>query len=290
MKKVACVLAVLAMCVASTAVAQETLQLRIVKSDGSNSHNVGTPGEPVAVVIQGRLNTTTSAGLALWGANLTSSDPAYDLCVETAFVSPGAPIDNFVKNLGLTNPAGYGGTCNGMGGLWQIGGGQNTIGNTGPTAYPVGPVASGVANGTSWTTLAADTIGAPDASGGNVVLALDTGFANTIDAGQAGPVYSVTAANVSIVDSLTFTAAVDPYACGAGLTPASPPCSEEDVDCNGIVNALDIAAVTSSANFGKTVGSGDPPAANRADVDRNTIVNVLDVAAVQSSACFGQTR
>lgn len=61
------------------------------------------------------------------------------------------------------------------------------------------------------------------------------------------------------------------------------PCA--DVDCNNIVNTLDIAIIASSANFGKPVGQAVNP---RADVDGNGIINTLDIAVAASSACFGR--
>lgn len=278
MRKLICGVAVLAMCVASSAFAQETLEVRIVDANGDAVVDVAA-NDMVDVRIEGRLNTTSSDGLALWGVNLTDAGTygTYDLCTETSIVE-GASMSQFVRNQGLTNPAGYGGTCNGMGGLWQIGGGQNTIGNTGPTAFPIGTVDIGVANGTGWTVLAQDTVTVPadfDA-GDTIVLTLDTCFANTIDAGQAGPVYAVSAANCTIAGSLTLQ-----FAGGCQSTAA---CPNTDVNCDNVTSGLDIAIITNSANFGLPVGSAANP---RADVNGDGTVSGLDVAAAQSSACFG---
>ena len=213
MKRMICIVAVLALC--APVLAQETLELRIVDEFDASSVD-GSSGGTFNIEIQGRLNTTSSEGLALWGVNLDTNGSTYvgyDLCAQLTDLAPLAYPDGsayFEKNRGLTNPDGFGGTCNGDGGLWQIGGGQNTIGNTGPTAYPFGPVVTGFCNGTSWTTLAEGSVTIPALSD-DLVLRLNTGFANTIDSPVTGPpVYDVSMANVSIVGDLTFTGGLPP--------------------------------------------------------------------------------
>ena len=62
-------------------------------------------------------------------------------------------------------------------------------------------------------------------------------------------------------------------------------CPNTDVNCDNVTNGLDIAAISSSANFGKTAAEAAEP---RADVTGDGTVNGLDVAAASSSACFGQ--
>ena len=63
-------------------------------------------------------------------------------------------------------------------------------------------------------------------------------------------------------------------------------CPEADVDGNGLVNGLDVAAISSSANFGKATAQAADPCT---DVTKDGQVNGLDIAAASSSACFGQT-
>ena len=224
MKRMICIVAVLALC--APVLAQETLELRVVVPPDLTSVDAGAGGT-FDVEIQGRLNTSTSEGLALWGVNITTSGSThvgFDLCTDmpTIFAPLAFPDGSayFEKNRGLTNPDGFGGTCDGAHGLWQIGGGQNTIGNTGPTAYPFGPIVTGFGNGTTYVTLAEGQVTIPALSD-NLVLTLDTGFANTIDLpAGAGPVYDVSLANVSIIGDLTFTppAGEPPYIVGQWKT------------------------------------------------------------------------
>ena len=141
MKKLLSIVAVMALCAAP--VMADTLELRIVSPAGDTEINVAGYPETVDVVIQGRLVTGDTDGLALFGVNLTATTGAVDLCDTTEFlVTAPAALSEFDRNEGLTNPpdmaaSGFSGTCDGANGLWQIGGGQNTIGNTGPTLYPL---------------------------------------------------------------------------------------------------------------------------------------------------------
>ena len=69
---------------------------------------------------------------------------------------------------------GYSGTpgeCEGSPCLWQLGGGQNTIGNEGPPAYPVGEVVFDVADD-AWTVLAEGTLTVPGDASGTIVLSV----------------------------------------------------------------------------------------------------------------------
>jgi hypothetical protein len=62
-------------------------------------------------------------------------------------------------------------------------------------------------------------------------------------------------------------------------------CPEADVDCNHIVNGLDLALIASSSNLGQLGDAAEEP---RADVDGNGTINGLDIAAAASSVCFGK--
>ncbi|HNO80175.1 MAG TPA: dockerin type I domain-containing protein [Phycisphaerae bacterium] len=206
----------------------DTLELRVV-GDGDAASVAG--GGVVNVYIQGRIQGATDDGLALWGANLSDAGAGSFDVTGAVLDSPGGDIDQFKKNLGLTNPAGYGGTAIG-GNLIQIGGGQNTIGNAGPTLFPVGTVATDVANGSAWVDLATGSIDT-SAAAQDIVLTLDTGFANTL-AANTGPVFPVNAATVSIVGDLTITI-------GGGGT---------DLDFTGV-------ASTGNHNANGSFGGGD---------------------------------
>ncbi len=175
----------------------DTLELRVV-GDGDASTVAG--GGVVNVFIQGRIQNPTDFGLALWGVNLSDTGGSGFDVSGAVLDSPGGDIGQFKKNLGLTNPSGYGGTPI-AGNMIQIGGGQNTIGNSGPTLFPVGTVATNVANGAAWVDLAVGTIDTTSAVG-FLELTLDTGFASTL-ATDTGPVFAVNPADVVINGSLT---------------------------------------------------------------------------------------
>ncbi|MCP4594353.1 MAG: hypothetical protein GY842_26790 [bacterium] len=85
-----------------------------------------------------------------------------------------------------------------------------------------------------------------------------------------------------------LTGIVRLYDCPPPLIP-NITCPDSDVNCDGNVNALDIAIVVSGLNWFKPVN--DPPqvgdASNpRADVDRLGSVNALDIAPIVSGLCW----
>jgi len=164
-----------------------TLTLRI--KSGTVSEVFVYPGTAVPISITGVLSGEATDGLALWGVDVTRSAGAL------ALNAPAGIMQGFKKNWGLTNPAGYGGTASGLT-LLQVGGGQNTINYHGTTpAYPTGTVVEGVAAAEeALATGSLNTTGL--AYGTDVTVTLANGFANTLNAGQAGPVYAVSPAAV----------------------------------------------------------------------------------------------
>ena len=286
MKKVLGIAAIAAMFVASSAMAA-TLELRVV-TDGDSATATVTAGDMVNVFVQARLDgggAATSDGLALWGSNIKDlgADPV-DLCDTSAFlVTSTAAMGNFdrvdtlgnITNFGLTNPSaspnlsGYSGTCDSSGGLWQLGGGQNTIGNTpGGAPYPIGTVDTGIANG-GWITVAEGMIATPGEQVDDLVLTLDTAFANTINTGQAGVPYSVTevaSGDIDVSGALTISF-------GGTL------CVDADVNCDGNVDGLDIAAVKAPGTWLQPI----PGALNeRGDANGDGNVDGLDIAFVKA--------
>jgi len=276
MKKLVAVAAVLCLCVPSIA---QTLQVRVVGASNATSVNAAY-NSSVPVFIQAQLGGTATDGLALIGLNLKATETgtiaAYDLCNQTQFlvIAPTSPVNikgSFDRNGGLTNPpggpvSGFSGTCDGATGLWQIGGGQNTIGNTGtPVNYPSGPVLEGVGNG-GYVTIASGTLAAPASGNGTIVLTPDTIFANVLDAGQSGPVYDVSevaVANITVTGSLTIT------------IPGGINCVNADVNCDGNVNGGDILAV-------RAPGTWNTASTGRADVNNDGNVNGGDILAVRA--------
>jgi hypothetical protein len=287
MKKLGYVCAVAALFCASSVMAA-TLQARVVTDGDSPTANV-TPGvdQVVNVYLQVQLDNggaPTSDGLSIIGMNLkasaTGGSPTLpDLCDTSAFLVLADPayanfdrraVGGGFSNFGLTNPSnspnisGFSGTCDGAGGLLQIGGGENTIGNTaGGAPYPLGAVDTGLGNG-GWSTVASGTVTVNISGADKVSLDLDTIFANTIDTGQnpANPPLAVTE-----VSSATAMGGLE---ISAGVT-----CAAADVNCDGNINALDIAAVVNPLNYQQV-----PPACDRTDITGDGNTNALDIAQI----------
>lgn len=217
MRKLSCLAAVAALSVATVAKA-DTVELRIVTDANASSANVANDAV-VNVFIQGRVVGGTTDGLALWGANVSPSGSlAFDLTDTSAFLleAPGS-MANFDRNLGLTNPpgpvpadlgvkTGYKGTASGVE-LLQVGGGQNTIGNTDPPAFPVGAVVDQVGNA-GFEDFAVGTLTAPSAGSGSIVIGCNTAFANLLSDFAGGSPFAVEAAtSVDCVGDLTINVA-----------------------------------------------------------------------------------
>jgi hypothetical protein len=260
-------------------------------------------GPSVPVFVQARLDNggaPTSSGLALigWNLDVTPAGGAADadLCDTGGFLVM-APVGMNMfdrknasgpgfNNLGLTNPSsspnlsGYSGTCDGVGGLLQLGGGQNSIGNTpGGAPYPIGDssgaagvqIVQGVGN-TNWVTIAEGDIDASSLSGAQSwTLAVNTVFANTINNGQSVAPYAVTEATQGAHASLVISAGVN--------------CHPSDVNCDGSANALDVAVITNAANWLLA-----NPACDRADAAGNGSANALDVAVVTNAGNWLQIK
>jgi hypothetical protein len=156
------------------------------------------PGSEYSFQITAELGAG-SDGLALIGVDLAADG------VTLAPLTPGASMSSFVRDDGLTNPAGYGGTESG-GALLQIGGGQNTIGySTDDPAYPnpsypIGDVVLGIGDEAS-VVIAEGTVTAPETPGAMFTLTISNAFANTIDEGQTEAPYAVSAVD----EPITYT-------------------------------------------------------------------------------------
>jgi hypothetical protein len=194
-----------------------TLTLAIEADEGGGSWVSSitvAPDATVDVRITGDLTTADgNKGLALFGVTLVSGGAApMNLSEDVGggvrrldLVRPlSADMQNFDRNLGLTNPpgptdTGYRGTPSGND-LLQVGGGQNTINNiTAP--YPTGPIALWVGHAGHTQTLAEFTLTAPS-DAGTYTIALDGGFANQLDT-ENQPT-SVTPATIDDDSTLTI--------------------------------------------------------------------------------------
>lgn len=199
---------------ASAMATPATLELRIVSTNGLSVVDVHSASALVDVVIQGRLTGGATGGLAMWMANVKSAGTAtVDLGNDDDFFvyAPEVIAAQFERGSGFTNPdwgdppmrSGYGGTAtDATDALWQLGGGQNTMGNTNGF-YPVGTVSMGVAN-SGWTDLAIGNVHFAGSLGESLVLSLDGAFAATIDTGETSAPYKTSPTRVEVVGSLTI--------------------------------------------------------------------------------------
>ena len=188
-----------------------------VKSGGVSAINVA-PSAVVNFTVEGVLGDDLNEGLALVGFDLhfTGGALAANTVVAPAgVVSCGNPMPAFVKNEGITNPAGYGGTLI-AGDLVQVGGGQNTIKNSvdNPACtpncapFPIGTPFLGVAQPAVCgnAVIATGSLTAPAAPGIYHLQVLN-GFANVIKDGEvlANAFLATEAAAVSVIANLQIT-------------------------------------------------------------------------------------
>ncbi|QDU69410.1 hypothetical protein [Engelhardtia mirabilis] len=171
-----------------------------ILSGGLDTLNV-SPGQQVSFDLVGELCDANNLGLAAFRIDLT-----FDGGDLAPLGDPGGqPLANFASPLGLSNPAGYGGTPIG-GDLIQIGGAQNTI-NQFFAPKPAGTVMTSVAHPGSALVLGSGTLTAPAVPGTYTVSVVEAG-ANVIAQTTSGvPFWEVEAAGVMVHD-LTLT--VDP--------------------------------------------------------------------------------
>lgn len=180
---------------ASSALATD-LNIAVRDLNGNSTITV-SPGATVQYRVSGQLTDTANEGLALIGFDLDFDGGP----LPQANTPTQNPMLNFVRNAGITNPDGYGGTII-NGDLIQIGGGQNTIKNfSGNADFPVGTVITGVAHANQEFVTGSFT--APMAAG-TYTLMIRNVFANVIKQGQTGnPFWATEAAGVGNVSNLT---------------------------------------------------------------------------------------
>ena len=173
-----------------------------VESAGLNTVTVA-PGEVVNYTIVGELSDALNGGLALWACDLAFTGG--DLSQGTA----GAGMGDFVRNAGINNPAGYGGTTTVAGRdgeLVQAGGGMNTILNfAGNADFPIGVVTELIAHPGSPEVLMTGSLTAP-AGLGEYTLTASNCFGNVIKDGETGvPFWATQPFGVGTVTNLTVT-------------------------------------------------------------------------------------
>jgi hypothetical protein len=190
---------ILAACAAAAmASAASATNLNIdIRSGGLSLVDV-SPGTSVAYTITGTLSDNTSLGLAMFSIDLTYTGGA----LSQAMAPNTNPMMNFAPPLGMSNPAGYGGTpVNGV--LRQLGGAQNTINNA-VAPVPTGTVITNVAQPGSPVVLAQGVVVAPDLAGTYTLTAQNL-FANVIRQGETGtPFWHVDACAAGTNGALTI--------------------------------------------------------------------------------------
>ena len=219
------------------------------------------PGAAVPYEVVGELGDGRSEGLALVLFDLSFSGGP----LGAADAPSTAPMESFASPLGLSNPAGFGGTPAG-GDLIQVGGGQNTIRNV-FAPQPSGSVVVGVAQPGAPEVLVTGTLTAP-AEPGTYVLSISNPIANVIRAGETGtPFWRVEAAGegvlspleVIVLDCGTSTYCVGaPNSAGAGARMASR--GSPSVAANDLVLAVSGAtpSVFGLFYYGSTALAGAP--------------------------------
>jgi len=211
-------------------------------------------------------------GLAAVGFDLSLglNGAPVDINTYTIAVTPGAGMAAFVKDIGLTNPAGYGGTAVGLK-LVQIGGAQDTINNAGSVAtFPTGPVVEQVGWAPVVLATVAITLNVDPDPDQNYTFTVDQVFGNVIQDDEVAPVYKVEALG-NDAGAVAATTVVY-HACRA------------DIDGDRNVGTLDTGAI--QGLFGCDVNDPDPGAnclCNFADIDGDGTVGTLDTGAAQAS-------
>lgn len=166
-----------------------------IESGGQNAVTV-SPGQVVTYNVVGELSDNLNEGLALFSIDLNM--PGVVLTPVNAPTSTG--MLNFALPLGLTNPAGFGGTQNGRA-ISQIGGMQNTLKNT-FAPVPTGTVITGIAANGAPETLFTGQVAMPTASGLYSLNAANV-LANVIRQGETGtPTWLADVANLGNATSL----------------------------------------------------------------------------------------
>lgn len=172
--------------------------LNLSVRSGGQGAIVVTPGATITYQVVGELTDSLSDGLAMFSFDLAYSAGA----MTPAAVPASTPLNHFAPPLGLSNPAGFGGTVVGQS-LVQVGGAQNTINNS-FAPVPTGAVLAGVAQPGQPIVLASGTVAAPYKVG-TFTLSASSVFANVLAPGQTGvPFWKVLPAAAGAIQNLTI--------------------------------------------------------------------------------------
>ncbi len=177
---------------------QNASDLNLTVRSGGSSSITARPGELINYEVLGELSDNLNLGLGLFIFDLEYDGGA----LAQASAPAVAPLTNFDRPAGITNPAGYGGSI-GPNGLVQVGGGQNTINST-FAPFPNGSVTTGVAGQGSPIVLVDGSLTAPTQFG-TYTLSVTNVIANAIRSGETGtPFWAVDPAPAGTVVNLTI--------------------------------------------------------------------------------------
>ena len=260
----------------AAAVAAASAQTVNVSLTSPQNGQTVSAGATINWTISFTVSAGDNAGLALLSADLVQAgtNPA-TLNIPAAGSVP-AGMTNFSRPAGISNPGeggattGYIGVQRGTAGarnLIQIGGGQNTFGQTAPVGSGVAQnatVVGGVGQGGS-TVLASGSFQAPGASG-NYSFSLQNVLANTLNSISAPPNFSpVSAATVNA------TAGTITFSVGSAFL-------DGDMNCDGFVTVGDIGgfvlALTNPTQYAIQFPSCN---VNNADINDDGFVTVGDI-------------
>lgn len=169
-----------------------------VESGGTNLVQA-LAGTTVDYQVFVELSDAENEGLALLCFDLTFDGGPLD----PATAPDSSTIDNFRFPLGMSNPAGFGGTPS-SGVLLQVGGAQNTIKNT-FAPQPTGTVITDVAQPGAPLLFVTGSVAVPDTAG-TYQLTVDEVIANVIGLGETGlgEFWAVDRAEAGLVTPLTI--------------------------------------------------------------------------------------
>lgn len=201
-------------------------------------NNPVAPGGTADISIVGHLSETTpgsNLGLAFFAFDLEwvpAAGPNLNLCTGLSLTA-NAAVANFNKANNLGYSVDFTGTCVAPD-LVQLGGGQNTINNTGMAPFPPfpsGPVALGVGLGAGGVEMYTGTLTVPMGTAAGVYtlrIKANSLFANAITSQNGGnyvvdPVTAVIGASLPI--TVGCTATIPSVVHGASLPGQTIPCS-----------------------------------------------------------------
>lgn len=178
---------------AATLAAQLPSSVNLTITSNGHSTVQALPGT-IPYVVRAELSNTMNEGLAAIVFDLVWSGGSITQAVAGPAMSP------FMIPQGVNNPAGFGGTVSGNR-LKQVGGAQNTIGNT-LGAYPLGIVSTSLAQPGGSVVVVTGNVAVPAAAGAHV-LSIENVHCNVIRQGETGaPYWKVEQAAIGSITNL----------------------------------------------------------------------------------------